>query len=324
MSGQPLNLEGDIVELTRAICDIESVSGNEKELADAIESALAKYSHLEVIRDGDAIIARTNFGHATRVVIAGHIDTVPLAGNLPVKLLPMEREQVLWGRGTVDMKAGVAVQLKLAATLDKTNTDVTWIFYDHEEVDASLNGLGRIARNRPDLLDASFAVLCEPSYSQVEGGCNGTMRADIITRGLKAHSARAWMGKNAVQAAADILNRLETYETAEVEVDGLIYRNQCDSRRVHRDGELSFRAEQVGRRGRGAHPCGVRRSRGCHHRFGRRRATWIRSARGGRFRRCNRFGAETKVWLDRRCPLQCTRHSRGELRPGRPEQGALR
>jgi succinyl-diaminopimelate desuccinylase len=229
MSGQPLNLEGDIVELTRAICDIESVSGNERELADAIESALANYSHLEIIRDGDAIIARTNFGHATRVVIAGHIDTVPVAGNLPVKLLPMEREQVLWGRGTVDMKAGVAVQLKLAATLDKTNTDVTWIFYDHEEVDASLNGLGRIARNRPDLLDASFAVLCEPSYSQVEGGCNGTMRADVITRGLKAHSARAWMGKNAVHAAADILNRLETYETAEVEVDGLVYRESLNA-----------------------------------------------------------------------------------------------
>jgi succinyl-diaminopimelate desuccinylase len=229
MSGQPLNLEGDIVELTRAICDIESVSGNEKELADAIESALSKYSHLEIIRDGDAIIARTNFGHATRVVIAGHIDTVPVAGNLPVKLLPMEREQVLWGRGTVDMKAGVAVQLKLAATLDKTNTDVTWIFYDHEEVDASLNGLGRIARNRPDLLDASFAVLCEPSYSQVEGGCNGTMRADIITRGVKAHSARAWMGKNAVHAAADILNRLEAYEAAEVEVDGLVYRESLNA-----------------------------------------------------------------------------------------------
>jgi succinyl-diaminopimelate desuccinylase len=229
MSGQPLNLEGDIVELTRAICDIESVSGNEKELADAIESALSNYSHLEIIRDGDAIIARTNFGHASRVVIAGHIDTVPVAGNLPVKLLPMEREQVLWGRGTVDMKAGVAVQLKLAATLDNTNTDVTWIFYDHEEVDASLNGLGRIARNRPDLLDASFAVLCEPSYSQVEGGCNGTMRADIITRGLKAHSARAWMGKNAVHAAADILNRLETYETAEVEVDGLVYRESLNA-----------------------------------------------------------------------------------------------
>jgi succinyl-diaminopimelate desuccinylase len=229
MSGQPLNLDGDLVELTRAICDIESVSGNEKELADAIESALAKYSHLEVIRDGDAIVARTNFGHATRVVIAGHIDTVPVADNLPIKLLPMEREQVLWGRGTVDMKAGVAVQLKLAATLDKTNTDVTWVFYDHEEVEASLNGLGRIARNRPDLLDASFAVLCEPSNAQVEGGCNGTIRVEVRARGVKAHSARSWMGKNAVHASAEILNRLNAYEPQSVEVDGLVYRESMNA-----------------------------------------------------------------------------------------------
>jgi succinyl-diaminopimelate desuccinylase len=229
MSGQPLNLDGDLVELTRAICDIESVSGNEKELADAIESALAKYSHLEVMRDGDAIVARTNFGHATRVVIAGHIDTVPVANNLPIKLLPMEREQVLWGRGTVDMKAGVAVQLKLAATLDKTNTDVTWVFYDHEEVEASLNGLGRIARNRPDLLDASFAVLCEPSNAQVEGGCNGTIRVEVRARGVKAHSARSWMGKNAVHASAEILNRLNAYEPQSVEVDGLVYRESMNA-----------------------------------------------------------------------------------------------
>jgi len=229
MSGQPLNLEGDLVELTRAICDIESVSGNEKELADAIESALAKYSHLEIIRDGNAIVARTTFGHPTRVVIAGHIDTVPVAKNLPVKLLPMEREQVLWGRGTVDMKAGVAVQLKLAATLDKTNTDVTWVFYDHEEVEASLNGLGRIARNRPDLLAASFAVLCEPSNAQVEGGCNGTIRVEVRARGLKAHSARSWMGKNAVHGAAEILNRLNAYEPQSVEVDGLVYRESLNA-----------------------------------------------------------------------------------------------
>ena len=229
MSGQPLNLEGDLVELTRAVCDIESVSGNEKELADAIESALAKYSHLEVIRDGDAIVARTNFGHATRVVIAGHIDTVPVANNLPIKLLPMEREQVLWGRGTVDMKAGVAVQLKLAATLDKTNTDVTWVFYDHEEVEASLNGLGRIARNRPELLHASFAVLCEPSNAQVEGGCNGTIRVEVRARGVKAHSARSWMGKNAVHASAEILNRLNAYEPQSIEVDGLVYRESMNA-----------------------------------------------------------------------------------------------
>ena len=162
-------------------------------------------------------------------MIAGHIDTVPVANNLPVKLLPMEREQVLWGRGTVDMKAGVAVQLKLAATLDKTNTDVTWVFYDHEEVEASLNGLGRIARNRPDLLDASFAVLCEPSNAQVEGGCNGTIRVEVRARGVKAHSARSWMGKNAVHGAAEILNRLNAYEPQSVEVDGLVYRESMNA-----------------------------------------------------------------------------------------------
>lgn len=229
MSGQQLNLEGDVVELTRTICDIESVSGNETQLADAIESALRNYPHLEVIRDGDAIVARTNFGHPNRVVIAGHIDTVPVADNLPTKLLPMEREQVLWGRGTVDMKAGVAVQLKLAATLSQTNTDVTWVFYDHEEVEASLNGLGRIARNRPELLESSFAVLCEPSNAQVEGGCNGTIRVEVRARGVKAHSARAWMGKNAVHAAAEILNRLNSYEPQSVEVDGLVYRESMNA-----------------------------------------------------------------------------------------------
>jgi len=225
MSGVELNLEGDVVQLTRTICDIESVSGNEKALADAIERSLAKYSHLTVLRDGDAIVARTNFGHATRVVIAGHIDTVPVAGNLPTVM----DGDLLVGRGTVDMKAGVAVQLKLAATLASANTDVTWIFYDHEEVEATKNGLGRLSRNHPELLDASFAVLCEPTSALVEGGCNGTMRAEVSTRGKKAHSARAWMGDNAIHKAAEILNRLNDYTTQEVEVDGLVYRESLNA-----------------------------------------------------------------------------------------------
>jgi succinyl-diaminopimelate desuccinylase len=229
MAAVTLNLTADVVELTRDICDIESVSGNEKQLADAIETALRQYGHLEVIRDADAIIARTNLGRASRVVIAGHIDTVPVADNLPVKFLPMEREQVLWGRGTVDMKAGVAVQLKLAAQLAEPNVDLTWIFYDHEEVDASLNGLGRISRNRPDLLKANFAVLCEPTGAMVEGGCNGTMRAEITLRGVKAHSARPWMGKNAIHGAAKLLTILDEHVTDEIEVDGLVYRESLNA-----------------------------------------------------------------------------------------------
>ena len=229
MAPVTLNLEADVVELTRQICDIESVSGNETELADAIQAALSAYAHLEVLRDGDAVVARTNLGRASRVVIAGHIDTVPVADNLPVKFLPMEREQVLWGRGTVDMKAGVAVQLKLAATVAEPNTDVTWIFYDHEEVEASKNGLGRLARNHPELLNASFAVLCEPTGAQVEGGCNGTMRIEVATRGVKAHSARPWMGKNAIHGAAKLLAILDEHVTDEIEVDGLVYRESLNA-----------------------------------------------------------------------------------------------
>lgn len=229
MAPVTLNLEADVVELTRQICDIESVSGNETQLADSIQAALSQYAHLEVLRDGDAVVARTNLGRSSRVVIAGHIDTVPVADNLPVKFLPMEREQVLWGRGTVDMKAGVAVQLKLAATVAEPNTDVTWIFYDHEEVEASKNGLGRLARNYPELLNASFAVLCEPTGAQVEGGCNGTMRVEIKTHGVKAHSARPWMGKNAIHATAEILTILANHKTDEVEVDGLVYRESLNA-----------------------------------------------------------------------------------------------
>ena len=229
MSGSVLNLSGDVVSLTEAICNIESVSGNEQALADAIEAALLTNTHLEVIRHQDAIVARTNLGRAQRVVIAGHIDTVPVAGNLPIERRVIDGKDTLWGRGTVDMKAGVAVQLKLAAELSSPNVDVTWIFYDHEEVDASLNGLGRISRELPDLIKADFAVLCEPTAALVEGGCNGTMRAEVITRGVKAHSARAWMGKNAIHAAAEVLEALNAYETQEVEVDGLVYRESLNA-----------------------------------------------------------------------------------------------
>jgi len=179
VSSLTLNLSTDVVDLTTQLCNIESVSGNEKKIADAIEQALRSAPHLEVIRDADAVVARTNLGRANRVIIAGHIDTVPVADNLPVEVRNLDGVNVLWGRGTVDMKAGAAVQLKLAVELSEPNVDITWVFYDHEEVDAALNGLGRISRNRPDLLEGSFAVLCEPSSAAVEGGCNGTMRIEF-------------------------------------------------------------------------------------------------------------------------------------------------
>ena len=213
-----------VVELTRQLCDLESVSGNEAAVADAIQAALESAAHLEVIRDGDAVVARTDLGREHRVVIAGHIDTVPVNSNLPTRFETEDGVEYLWGRGTVDMKAGVAVALKLAMELADPRIDVTWIWYDHEEVSADLNGLGRLARNHPELLAGDFAILMEPTRADIEGGCNGNLRAEIRTFGLRAHSARAWVGKNAIHAAAPILDTLAAYSPQEVEVDGLVYR----------------------------------------------------------------------------------------------------
>ena len=225
----PLDTTGDVASLTEAICNISSVSGSEQELADAIETVLRGQAHLTVTRDGDAIVARTELGRESRVVIAGHIDVVPVANNLPVRREVIGGEPALWGRGTVDMKGGVAVQLKLACELTAPNVDVTWVFYDHEEVDASLNGLGRLARNHPELLEADFAVLCEPTAAVIEGGCNGTMRVVVSSAGVKAHSARPWMGKNAIHGLADLLARLERNEPDTVTVDGLDYHESLNA-----------------------------------------------------------------------------------------------
>ncbi|GGF26847.1 succinyl-diaminopimelate desuccinylase [Subtercola lobariae] len=219
-----LDLGASSIDLTRQICDIESVSGNETTLADAIVASLEGFAHLEIIRDGDTVVARTNLGRAERVVIAGHIDTVPLNNNLPTHFEIIDGRDYLWGRGTVDMKAGVAVQLKLAAELADPSVDLTWMWYDHEEVSAALNGLGRLAANRPDLFVGDFAILGEPSNSQIEGGCNGNLRIEVRTFGLRAHSARGWVGDNAVHKLAPILNTLAGYQAREVEVDGLVYR----------------------------------------------------------------------------------------------------
>jgi len=227
-----LDLTASSVALTRAICDIPSVSGEEKTLADTIEEAVAPLAHLEVIRHGNTIVARTDGGRDRRVAIAGHIDTVPVNDNLPTRDIEIDGEPYLWGRGTVDMKAGTAVQLKLAAELTDPAVDITWMWYDNEEVEATKNGLALLAAARPDLLQADFAILGEPSNGEVEGGCNGTLRAIVRTSGVRAHSARAWIGENAIHRAAPILARLAEYRAREVPVEGLVYRESLSAVRI--------------------------------------------------------------------------------------------
>jgi succinyl-diaminopimelate desuccinylase len=214
-----LDLSQPVAQLTAQLVDVESVSGNEKPLADAIAGALAGLPHLVLHRDGNAIVARTQFGHAERIVLAGHVDTVPVHANLPSHV----DGGLLYGCGSCDMKSGVAVQLRLAAQLTDAARDVTYVFYDCEEVEAERNGLLRLSRNSPDLLAADFAVLLEPTGAVVEGGCQGTLRADVIARGRRAHSARSWLGSNAIHTAGGILDVLRAYVPREPAVDGLRY-----------------------------------------------------------------------------------------------------
>src|SRR5689334_1211882 len=223
-----LDLAADVTTLTAALCDIESVSLDEAAICDAIEAALAPLEHLATTRIGNTLVARTDLGRAERVVLAGHIDTVPLTTD-PANLPTQRRGEELWGRGTVDMKGGVAVQLK-AALVAEPSRDLTFVFYEGEEIDSQYNGLLHIHQQRPDLIeDADFAVLLEPTGSIVEGGCKGTLRAEVVTKGIAAHSARPWNGHNAIHDAAEVLARLAEYQPETVVVDGLEYREAMNA-----------------------------------------------------------------------------------------------
>jgi succinyl-diaminopimelate desuccinylase len=214
-----LDLQADAVTLTEQLVNIESVSRNEAAIADAVESALRTLGHLEVTRHGHTVVARTNLGHGERVVIAGHLDTVPLNDNLPAR----REGGLLHGLGTCDMKGGDAVMLRLAAHVPDPNRDLTFIWYEAEEIEAEFNGLHLLAQSHPELMTADFAILMEPSNAVVEAGCQGTLRVDVRTSGERSHSARSWKGDNAIHKAAGILTRLQEYDARRPVIDGLEY-----------------------------------------------------------------------------------------------------
>ncbi len=219
MSRMHLDLTTDVVTLTAQLVDIESVSRDEQAIADHVERALRGLGHLTVSRHGHTVVARTDLGHGERVVIAGHLDTVPVNDNLPAR----REGDLLHGLGTCDMKGGDAVILKIAATVPQPNRDLTFILYEAEEIEAAYNGLNLLSQIDPELLAADFAILMEPSNGVVEAGCQGTMRVDVRTRGQRAHSARSWMGDNAIHKVGGVLARLADYEARTPEIDGLTY-----------------------------------------------------------------------------------------------------
>jgi succinyl-diaminopimelate desuccinylase len=219
-----LDPTGDIITLLGALVDIRSESLAEGDIADALEAALSGVEHLTVERDGNSVVARTQFGLPDRVLICGHIDTVPEADNLPHFVETVEGEERLVGLGSCDMKGGVAVAVALAAQVSQPTRDITFVFYEAEEIDERYNGLKRLALTRPDLLEGDFAVLMEPSDAGVEAGCQGTLRAEIHIAGRRSHSARSWLGVNAIHGASDVLTRLAEYQPSRVIIDGLEYR----------------------------------------------------------------------------------------------------
>ena len=224
-----LDLTADAVTLTEQLVNIESVSHHEQAIADAVEAALRPLGHLRVSRLGNTVVARTELGHAERVVIAGHLDTVPLNDNLPAR----HDGALLHGLGTCDMKGGDAVMLRLAAGVPEPNRDITYVFYEGEEIEGEFNGLRLLGESDPDLLTADFAILMEPSDAIVEAGCQGTLRLEVRTSGERAHSARSWKGVNAIHRVGEILNRLNGYEARRPVIDGLEYHEGLNAVGIH-------------------------------------------------------------------------------------------
>jgi succinyl-diaminopimelate desuccinylase len=210
----------DLIERTARLVAIPSESHAESALADHVEREVRAHGHLSVDRIGDNVVARTGLGRAHRLVVAGHLDTVPANDNAT----PRVDGDVLWGLGSADMKGGLAIMLDLAARMPDPAVDLTWVFYAGEEVAAVHNGLGHLFEQRPDLVAGDAALLGEPTDAALEVGCQGTMRLEVTVTGARAHTARPWMGRNALHRAGRLLAALDEYDERRPVIDGCQYR----------------------------------------------------------------------------------------------------
>ena len=209
----------DLLALTADLVARPSESYHEQAFVDWLETELAGLAHLELIRIGDNLIARTSLGHPMRLLLAGHTDTVPANGNAEARI---EGDR-LWGVGSADMKGGLAVFLDLARTVPEPAIDVTWVFYAREEVARADSGLTEVAAARPDLLEADCAILGEPTSADIEAGCQGALRFEVTLAGARAHTARPWMGRNAVHRLAPILAAISDHQARRPVLDGCEY-----------------------------------------------------------------------------------------------------
>ena len=218
----------DLLARCAELVDIPSVSHHETAITDHLEALLGDVAWLTLDRVGNNLVARTDLGCPLRLVLAGHTDTVPPNDNDRARV----DGDVLWGLGAADMKSGVAVLLELARAVAEPSVDVSYVFYECEEVASTFNGLTRLQRERPDLLAGDAAVLAEPTGARVEAGCQGTLRMAVTLAGRRAHTARPWMGRNAVHRLGEVLQRVAADEPRRPVLDGCEFREALQAVRV--------------------------------------------------------------------------------------------
>jgi succinyl-diaminopimelate desuccinylase len=215
----------DLLVATAELVAIPSLSRQEALIADYVEAAMRRLDGLEVVRIGDNVIARTALGRDRRLALAGHLDTVPPKDNAS----PRVDGATLWGLGSADMKGGLAVMMDLAASVPRPDCDITYLFYVAEEIARAHNGLLAVAAARPELLRADAAVVCEPTNSTVEAGCQGVLKADVVLAGTRAHVARPWAGRNAIHRLAPLLEAVSSWPGRDVAIEGCRYKESIQA-----------------------------------------------------------------------------------------------
>ena len=218
----------DLLTLTAELVSVPSVSHDEAAIVALIEARLRAVPGLNIDRVGDNLVARTQLGRPQRLVLAGHTDTVPGDTAAGARI----EGDTCVGLGSADMKGGLAVMLELASSVPEPSVDVTWVFYAREEVASEHNGLGEILSVAPHLLEGDAAILGEPTGAAIEAGCQGTMRFRVSLSGVRAHSARPWMGVNAIHRAGGLLSAVDGYEHREPEIDGCTFREALQVVRI--------------------------------------------------------------------------------------------
>ncbi len=213
-----------LADLLETLVNIPSETGREAAIAEWMASRLRALGHGDLLRSGHSLVWRGPRGTPARpqVVLAGHLDTVPANGNAVAR----RAEGRLYGLGSSDMKAGDAVLLALLETLDpeRLRFDLAAVFYEAEEGPLEANGLTRLLVEMPWLKQARLAILLEPTDLRVELGCIGSLNAEVRVIGKSAHSARPWLGVNAVERAAPWLAEITRFPVTAATVGGVEYR----------------------------------------------------------------------------------------------------